>query len=82
MRGLCKLQRENGEIWIRYKEKVFYSKSGEAVAQVAQRGGRCPSLEAFKVRRWGSEHLMEPWLSLLIAEELDWMTSTGPFQLK
>lgn len=29
MRGLCKLQRENGEIWIRYKEKVFYGESGQ-----------------------------------------------------
>ena len=30
----------------------------------------------------GSEHLMELWVSLFIAEELDELTFKGPFQLK
>jgi len=25
-----------------YKEEIFYTEGGEALAQVAQRGGRCP----------------------------------------
>ena len=31
-----------GEIQTGYKEKVFYDQGGEALAQVAQRGGGCP----------------------------------------
>jgi len=31
---------------------------------------------------WGSEHLMELWLSLFIAGELDYMTLKGPPQFK
>ena len=31
-----------GEISTGYKEKVFYDKGGEALKQVAQRGGGCP----------------------------------------
>jgi len=32
------------------KEKVYYNKGGEALAQAAQRGGGCPVLETLKVR--------------------------------
>lgn len=38
----------------RYKEEVFYSEGDETPAQVAQRGGRCTILEAFKVRLDGA----------------------------
>ena len=31
---------------------------------------------------WGSEHLMELWVSLFTAGELDQMAFKGPFQLK
>ena len=41
-----------------------------------------PSLETPKVRGWGSEHLMELWVSLFTAGELDQMALKGPFQLK
>ena len=44
----------------RLKEKVFYSKRGEALAQVAQRGGRCPIPgDAQDQADQGSEHLFE-----------------------
>jgi len=43
-----------GEISSRYKEEVFYYKGGEALAQVAQRGGGCPILETQRGGR-GSE---------------------------
>mgnify|MGYP001855051220 CR=1 FL=1 len=36
-----------------YKE-VFYNQGGEALAQVAQRGGGVPSLETLKVRLDGA----------------------------
>ena len=45
---------------------------GDALAQVAQRGGGCPIPGDIQGQvEWGSEHLMEPWVSLFIAEELD-----------
>ena len=43
-----KLKRETG-----YKEKVICNKGGEAVAQVAQRGGGAPSLQTPKGRLEG-----------------------------
>lgn len=33
---------KRGSIQIRYVEEAFYNACGEAPAQVAQRGGRCP----------------------------------------
>ena len=33
---------KRGEIQVGCKENVFYNKGGEALAQVAQRGGGCP----------------------------------------
>ena len=42
------------------QERVFYSKGGEAVVQVAQRGGGCPLLEALKARLDG------PWAAELV----------------
>jgi len=42
------------------KEKVFYNKGGEALAQVAQRGDGCPILGDTQGQAgWGSEHLIE-----------------------
>ena len=42
------------------QERVFYSKGGEAVVQVAQRGGGCPLLgDSQGQAGWGSENLME-----------------------
>ena len=66
-----------------YKEEVFYGKGGEALAQVARRGSGCPFLGDFQDQAgWGSEHLMELYVSLFTAGELDWITFEGPFQLK
>ena len=50
------------------KEKNFYDKGGEALAQVAQRGGGCPIPAHTQRSGWmGSEHLMELWVSLFTA---------------
>ena len=50
-------------------EKVFYTKGGKALAQVAQRGGGCPVLGDTQGQAGrGPEHLMELWVSLFIAE--------------
>ena len=48
-----------------YKEKVAYIKGGEALAQVAQRGGGTPSLQTPEVRLDGLWALVELWVSLL-----------------
>jgi len=46
----------------------FYTKSGEALAQVAQRGGGCPIPgETQGQAGWGSEDLME-WTKLTQCE--------------
>ena len=63
--------------------KASFNKGGEALAQVAQRCGGCPVLRDSQGQAGrGSEHLLEPWESLLIARRLDWMAFRGPFQLK
>ena len=59
------------------RKEFFYIKGGEAVAQVAQRGGGCQGQVG-----WGPEHLIGLQVSLLIAGELDQMAFKGPFQLK
>ena len=66
-----------------YKEKVFYSKGREALAHVAQRGGGCfiPGDTQGQAGQ-GSEYLMELWVSLFTAGELDWMAFKGPFQFR
>jgi len=38
----------------RCKEDIFYNEGGETLAQVAQRDGRCSTLETFKVRLDGA----------------------------
>ena len=49
-------------------EKVFYTKGGKALAQVAQRGGGCPVLGDTQGQAGrGPEHLMELWVSLFSA---------------
>ena len=66
------------------KKKGFFSKGdGEAPTQVAQRGGGYPIPGDTQGQAGrGSEHLMELWVSLFTARELDWMTFNSPFQLK
>ena len=72
-----------GDIYTGYKEKGFYNEGGEALAQVAQRGSACPIPgDSQGQARWGSEPLMELWVSPLTAGELDQMAFKGPFQLK
>lgn len=41
-----------------------------------------PSLQIPEVRGWGSEHLMELWVSMCIAGELHEIVIKSPFQLK
>ena len=56
------------------------SKCGEAWAQVAQSGGGYPiPADTQGQAGWGSEHLMELWVSLFTAGELDQMVFTVPF---
>ena len=43
-----KLKEERFKLDIR--KRFFYAEGGETLAQVAQRGGRCQSLETFTVR--------------------------------
>ena len=51
---------------------MFYSEGCEAVEQVAQRSGGSPILGDVEGQAgWGSGHLMELWVSLLIAGALD-----------
>ena len=60
--------------WIKFfrlDNKIFYYEGGETLAQVAQRGGRCPIPRNIQGQiGWGSE---QPHLktSLLTAEGLD-----------
>jgi len=61
----------------------FSSKGGEALAQVAQRGGGCPIPGDTRGQAgWGSEHLIELLMSLFIAGELSLIAFKGSFQLK
>ena len=71
------------EIQTGYTEKDFCTKGGEALAQVAQRGGGCLVPADTQGQRMGSELLMELWVSLLIAGGWTrWPLRVGPFQLK
>jgi len=62
---------------------VFHNKGGEAVGQVAKRGGVCPILgnTQYQAGR-GSEHPMELWLFLSVAGDVDQMAFRDPFQIK
>ena len=62
------------------RKKLFYNKGGEALAQVAQRCGGCPVLRNSQGQAgWGSEQLMELWVSLFSAGKLEKMAFKGPF---
>jgi len=64
-----------------YKEKGFYSKGSEAVAQDAQRGSGSPSLQTPKVRD-GALSTDEAVGVLFILGGLSQMAFKGSFQLK
>ena len=52
-------QTKRGQIQTGYKEKVFYHKSTEVLAQVAPRGGGCPiPADTQGQAGLGSEHLI------------------------
>ena len=64
-------------------KEVFYNKGSESLAQVAQKGGGCPIPGDTRGQAGqSSEHLMELWVFLFIAGELDQMAFKCPFQLK
>ena len=72
-------QTERGEIQIRYKEEIFYDEGGETLAQVSQRGARCPICGNVQVQvGQGSEHLIWLKMSLLTAGGLDYMILQVP----
>jgi len=51
--------------------------------RLPREGGGCPvPVYTQGQAGWGSEHLMEVWVSLFTAGELDQMAFKGPFQLK
>jgi len=62
-------------------EEMFYSEGGETLAQVSQRGGRCPIPGApFQARLDGAlSTLIQLKRSLLAAGGLDWVAFQGPF---
>ena len=64
-----------------YKEKGCYDNSGEAVAQVARRGGGAPSLQTAKVRLDGAVSTDVAVGVPVHCRGLDWMASRSPFQL-
>ena len=54
------------------RKKGFYNQGGETLAEADQRGGGCPIPGDTQGQAgWGSEHLMELWVSLFIEGELD-----------
>lgn len=64
-------------------ENAFYNSGGEAVKQVAQRGGGCPLLG--DTQGQAAQCSEQPDLlqvSLFIVAELDQVAFEGPFQLK
>jgi len=63
------------------KEEILYSEGGEALAQVAQRGGRCPTPGNLQ-GQVGRSNLIQLKISLLMVGGLDWMSFKGPFQPK
>ena len=76
MRGYCsKLKEERFRLYLlspifRYMKKVFSDNGSKALKQVTQRGGRCPSMEIFKV--WlgrALSNIMSQQVSLFIAGE-------------
>ena len=59
---------KEGRFRLNIRKKVFYSKDGEALAQVAQRGGGClvpGDIQGHAGQ--GSEQQMELWMSLFTA---------------
>ena len=65
-----------------YKEKASYDNSGEAVAQVARRGGGAPSLQTAKVRLDGAVSTDGAVGIPVHCRGLDWMAFKDPFQLR
>jgi len=65
-----------------YKEKGCYDNSGEAVAQVARRGGGAPSLQTAKVRLDGAVSTDGAVGVPVHCRGLDWMAFEGCYQLK
>jgi len=65
-------------------EEVFYSEGGEALEQVTQKCGGSPIAgdDGSRSGWWEAlSTLIELWVSLFIAGELDQMIFKGPFQL-
>ena len=63
---------KRGEIYTGYKEKNFYVEGGEALAQVSQRGSRCPIPGHIPGQvGWGSEKPDLLKMFLLTAGGLD-----------
>ena len=71
------------QISIGYQEKVFYSESGEALEQAAQRGGRCHIPGGIQGQAGPrSEQPIQLWMSLFTAGESDQVISNVPLKVK
>ena len=64
------------------RKNFFYNKGGEALAQVAQRGGGAPSLQTAKVRLDGALSTDGAVGVPVQYRQWDQMAFKGPFQLK
>jgi len=66
-----------------YREELVYAEGGETLAQVAQRGGRCPIPGTIPGQvGWGSEHPDLVGDVPAHGRGLDWMALKGPFPTK
>ena len=75
---------KTGKIQIGYREEAFYSEDGEALEQVAQRGGGCPIPRDIQGQAGPGSELrgLAVGAPLFIAEELNQVTFRGSFKLK
>jgi len=74
---------KGGEIQTGYKEDISYAEGGETLAQVAQRGGRCPSPGNTQGQVGWSLEQPDPGEDVPAhCRGLGWMASEGPFQPK
>ena len=92
--NMTKTESTEGDVWHFHYQPWYYDfskskchylipKCRDKMEEIAQGGGRCPIPGDIQGQvGQGSDHLIQLWMSLFIAEELVQMTFKGPFQLK
>jgi len=77
------LQTKRGQIQTRYKEDIIYNECGETLAQVAERGGRCPIPGNIPGQVGQGSEQPDPLEGVPAhCRGLEYKTFNGPFQLK